>query len=98
MPYNLTGLMMANSTVEYISSLSDLISWFPLFLVVSMFAMFMLNYYSADITVLMLAAGFTTTIITGMLWLSGTVSFVVFVFPVVITTIAAIIVGFTANK
>ena len=96
--YNLSGLMQANSTLEYVSSVNDTLTWFPIMLVVAIFAVIMLSLKSEDVGAMLMVAGFFTTAITGLFWLSGYIPFLVFVFCIVVTVIATLITTMQGGK
>ena len=96
--YNLTHLAQANSTLEYLQATTDTLPWFPILLAVSMFAVFLLALKSENFPVIFMVSGFFVTTITGMLWLAGYMPFLVFVFMMVITTIATLASTFHASS
>jgi len=89
--YNLTGVTQANSTLEYATELSNIVPWFPIMLVVALFAILMLALKTEDIVSLLMVAGFFTTSISGLFWLAGYIPFLVFIFSLAVTVGAGLI-------
>jgi hypothetical protein len=95
--YNFSGIMAANSTLDYLIEVNGLITWFPLMLTIAVFIMLMLSMKTDNMAVLLLVAGFFSTSILSMFWLSGYVPFIYIVFSIVITMLGGLLINFLGD-
>jgi hypothetical protein len=89
--YNFSAVTQANSTLEYMTALTDVVPIFPIGIAVAIMAVLMLSFKSDDIPTLLMISGFFTTSISAMLWLAGYMPFMVIVFLLLLTVVGAII-------
>jgi hypothetical protein len=89
--YNFSAVTQANSTLEYMTALTDVVPIFPIGMAVAIMAVLMLSFKSDDIPTLLMISGFFTTSISAMLWLAGYMPFMVIVFLLLLTVVGAII-------
>lgn len=95
--YNLTTIALSNSTLGVLVGVNNLIPWFPIMMAVALFAVIMLSIKSESISGGILVGGFFVSVMMGLFWLSGYVSFVVVVFSMLLPLIGVLLVMFTKS-
>jgi len=93
--YNLTDVISANTTLQYLTGLNESVPVLPILITVALMATLMLAVRTQDIGVMLLFASFISSIVTGMFWLSGWMGFHVFVFVLVLAMLASLFVVFS---
>ena len=90
--YNLTDIMQANSTLEYLIGVNSLFSIYPILIAVAIFVVLLINISADNLGAGVMMSGFFLTTIMGFLWLSGYISFMIVVFSMIISLIGVLLV------